>query len=147
MSFLDNFSPIITPSIMMLTFRTSIQQKQFWFLIVSSISSSSSYLKYLLLIDSIFIPFVGCHLWFLSFLAFMYVFVLSSESVIAFVFVILEVVYVILEVVFAGFLLVSRTAAGCSPIVAHRQWSSGPISSYQHHQVFEDDDDDHDDNG
>ena len=37
------------------------------------------------------------------------------------VFVILEVVFVILEVVFAGFLLDSRTAAGCSPIVAHRQ--------------------------
>ena len=55
-------------------------------------------------------------------------FVLSSGSVIAFVFVILEVVFVILEVVFvilevvfAGFLLDSRTAAGCSPIVAHRQ--------------------------
>ena len=37
------------------------------------------------------------------------------------VFVILEVVFVILEVVFAGFLLDSRTAAGCSPIVAHHQ--------------------------
>ena len=50
-------------------------------------------------------------------------------------------------VVFAGFLLDSRTAAGCSPIVAHRQWSSAPISSYQHYQDFDNDEigDDNDD--